>query len=381
MRMANACFKSKTLGGVRGANNSLGHCSREYSGRGKEPDYLLPKEHRLANKTEVFITPDELMAEMKNNGNGKAPVNAKPFREAVILLNENTTDLQIDNCIEALCRKLEVRKMYVSVHNDEGHINEKGEVIYNRHLHFGYTNYRAADHKMVHIDKTKMKAAQDICARELAMERGIPKKETGIIGVGHKTWRQDSRAAEHLSADWERWSNQQTKILEDKNKELEVALTKLKAENAELRTGRSEERAALKASPGARQIDYQNLKRKHDALDAENKRQQKEIESLKEQNERLEKEFQKTKERMLEWAECAVRITADWFISDIKKATNMSELENLETELKGSRYLYEFKAPFVKPYREKVEACLTERRQELTPTPEPIPPRSRGRGR
>ncbi|MCP4082517.1 MAG: hypothetical protein GY743_19990, partial [Planctomycetaceae bacterium] len=70
-----------------------------------------------------------------------------------------------------------------------------------------------------------------------------------------------------------------------------------------------------------------------------------------------------------------VRITADWFISDIKKATNMSELENLETELKGSRNLYEFKAAFVKPYRETAEASLAERRQELTPTPEPIPPR------
>jgi len=83
--MANACFQSMTLGGVRGANNALGHCEREYSGHGKEPDYLLPVEHRKANVTEVFITPKELMAEIKSNG--KLHHSAKPFREAVILLN------------------------------------------------------------------------------------------------------------------------------------------------------------------------------------------------------------------------------------------------------------------------------------------------------
>lgn len=272
--MASACFQSMTLGGLRSAKNSLGHCERAYGGHGREPDYLLPLEHRLPNQTTVWTRPEELQAEIK--AQGKLHNRAKPFREAVIVLEETTSDQQVEDCIDTLCQDLGIRKLYASVHNDEGHISVGGDVVRNRHLHLGYTNWTPEG--SVHMDKTKMRLAQDIVANTLGMDRGESKEITGRKHIGHKTWRMMQqeqgrlKSLNHKSATWmmesqkalreadavagETIESLQDQLVEEQEWRRSEAreLQQINIENAELRE-------RLKISHQAKQRDYMELKK------------------------------------------------------------------------------------------------------------------------
>lgn len=265
--MPKACFKSMTFSSASHANNATLHNERATT-----PDYLV--QPKRDNFHEMRTKPKQLMNEIDANSKRlgrKLNARAKPLREAVILLDDHHSIDDVNSCIDTLENELNMRPLWVAIHEDEGHPDkETGEVVYNRHVHFGYTNYDTENHRCHHMDKTVMTKAQNIVADQLGMERGRSKKETGAVGLDHKTFRAVARKQSESRQQTIDQANRQAKELADENKRL---------------------REKLKASGQANKEDYQELNRLKNAAEMELheqiRRMQELVEEVKKRNKEL----------------------------------------------------------------------------------------------
>ncbi|AQW93067.1 hypothetical protein [Elizabethkingia anophelis] len=109
----------------------------------------------------------------------KLQKNAMPIREAVVVIKEDTTMLELQNLVSKLQEELKIRIFQIAIHKDEGHYDkETKEWKPNYHAHLvadwqDLETGKTLKHQSFHYSKM-----QDIAAECLEMERGV----SGSVG-------------------------------------------------------------------------------------------------------------------------------------------------------------------------------------------------------
>ncbi|MCT3921681.1 hypothetical protein HZP94_00465 [Elizabethkingia anophelis] len=115
----------------------------------------------------------------KEKSGRKLQKNAMPIREAVVVIKEDTTMLELQNLANKLQEELRIRIFQIAIHKDEGHYDkETKEWKPNYHAHLvadwqDLETGKTLKHQSFHYSKM-----QDIAAECLEMERGI----SGSVG-------------------------------------------------------------------------------------------------------------------------------------------------------------------------------------------------------
>ncbi|MCT3845058.1 hypothetical protein [Elizabethkingia anophelis] len=115
----------------------------------------------------------------KEKSGRKLQKNAMPIREAVVVIKEDTTMLELQNLANKLQEELRIRIFQIAIHKDEGHYDkETNEWKPNYHAHLvadwqDLETGKTLKHQSFHYSKM-----QDIAAECLEMERGV----SGSVG-------------------------------------------------------------------------------------------------------------------------------------------------------------------------------------------------------
>ena len=115
----------------------------------------------------------------KEKSGRKLQKNAMPIREAVVVIKEDTTMLELQNLANKLQEELRIRIIQIAIHKDEGHYDkETNEWKPNYHAHLvadwqDLETGKTLKHQSFHYSKM-----QDIAAECLEMERGV----SGSVG-------------------------------------------------------------------------------------------------------------------------------------------------------------------------------------------------------
>lgn len=165
---------------VRNARFALGHASRSWP---KEPRYLLPPAYRLPNRLVYEAMPEPVAAALfatrkaARSRQAKA-AKASPFLEGVLVLPEVNGANYADQMAERLqawrvafetatgCKVL-----HISMHLDEGCIDQAGQVQRNPHAHV-ITDRVLPNGRMWQPDRRELADVQTLTAQALGMQRG-----------------------------------------------------------------------------------------------------------------------------------------------------------------------------------------------------------------
>ncbi|HIB8182140.1 TPA: hypothetical protein ACWX1I_003557 [Elizabethkingia anophelis] len=115
----------------------------------------------------------------KEKSGRKLQKNAMPIREAVAVIKEDTTMLELQNLANKLQEELRIRIFQIAIHKDEGHYDKdtkEWRPNYHAHLVADWQDLetgKTLKHQSFHYSKM-----QDIAAECLEMERGV----SGSIG-------------------------------------------------------------------------------------------------------------------------------------------------------------------------------------------------------
>lgn len=197
--MTQACFNSQVAGDpVAGA----AHNARDWTDDHPAPKYIRDfaghADPRGNESGGPFLTRDQVRDEYLSQTDygrrtGKVHNRARLFREAVINCTVDTDTRQVKKLIKTLEKKLGIRCMAWHLHRDEGHVDKNtGEPKHNYHLHLEYTNFK--DGQVTHMNKARMRQAQDICADVLGMSRGQDAGETGRTHLSRAEYRRLAEA-------------------------------------------------------------------------------------------------------------------------------------------------------------------------------------------
>ncbi|MBD3904809.1 hypothetical protein NAL32_08675 [Chryseobacterium sp. Ch-15] len=151
--------------------------SETHNFRKKTFDYirtdLTPKneywmEQKIADRIQ------KIEAYCKEKSGRKLQKNAMPVREAVVVIKEDTTMLELQNLAKRLEEELKIRVFQIAIHKDEGHIDKdtkEWKPNYHAHLVADWQDLKTGKtlkHQSFHYSKM-----QDLTAECLNMERGI----------------------------------------------------------------------------------------------------------------------------------------------------------------------------------------------------------------
>lgn len=123
-----------------------------------------------------------------------------PIREMVVVIKPDTKIEDFDK-VKAWFAKHGVCTMFVSLHFDEGHLDEAGNLVANNHAHMGLDFFDWETGKTVKMGPKKMKELQDILAEALGMERGEIKEITGKEHLDVVEERLDAKLKEEKEVD------------------------------------------------------------------------------------------------------------------------------------------------------------------------------------
>jgi len=151
--------------------------SETHNFRKKTFDYirtdLTPKneywmEQKIADRIQ------KIEAYCKEKSGRKLQKNAMPVREAVVVIKEDTTMLELQNLAKRLEEELNIRVFQITIHKDEGHTDKdtkEWKPNYHAHLVADWQDLKTGKtlkHQSFHYSKM-----QDLTAECLNMERGI----------------------------------------------------------------------------------------------------------------------------------------------------------------------------------------------------------------
>lgn len=151
--------------------------SETHNFRKKTFDYirkdLTPKneywmEQKIADRIQ------KIEAYCKEKSGRKLQKNAIPVREAVVVIKEDTTMLELQNLAKRLEEELNIRVFQIAIHKDEGHTDKdtkEWKPNYHAHLVADWQDLKTGKtlkHQSFHYSKM-----QDLTAECLNMERGV----------------------------------------------------------------------------------------------------------------------------------------------------------------------------------------------------------------
>ncbi|MDD2782291.1 hypothetical protein [Sulfuricurvum sp.] len=218
----------------------------------KEPNYLLPIEHRLENECNRSAVEAQKMLEnlFENAKENYSKTYGQKFQtkfenahwEAVINLNKEHSIKDVERLVREIEKETGFTAVQISIHRDEGRLNEKtGHPIYNLHAHVNFSTldpetgrqlYRRSisnserekirkengipdgekipKHLTAVMDKAKLSKLQDITAEALGMERGERGSEK--VRLGHKQYRATEQEKEKLLEKIEELQKENTEL-------------------------------------------------------------------------------------------------------------------------------------------------------------------------
>jgi len=168
---------------IKNFSNSVAHMFRQQK---HEPTYLLPKKHRLKNKS-VFSSSHDLQAVFESDQSRRTKravtENRNSWWEGVINLPIPITPIseyykEIEKRLDAWRVEFEhltgqsVR--HVEVHLDEGYLDENQRPVYNAHAHVFACrlSMEKVNAKILNPSRATLSKLQDMTAEKLQMQRG-----------------------------------------------------------------------------------------------------------------------------------------------------------------------------------------------------------------
>ncbi|WP_313100348.1 hypothetical protein [Epilithonimonas sp.] len=199
--------------------------SETHNFRKKTFDYirkdLTPKneywmEQKIADRFQ------KIEAYCKEKSGRKLQKNAMPVREAVVVIKENTTMLELQNLAKRLEEELKIRVFQIAIHKDEGHTDKdrkEWKPNYHAHLVADWQDLgtgKTLKHQSYHYSKM-----QDLTAECLNMERGISGSRGRLEAIEFKIQQKE----EDLKILEERYDAMKSEISSKKSEELVVKET------------------------------------------------------------------------------------------------------------------------------------------------------------
>lgn len=175
--------------------------SERHNERVKEMEHIRKD---LTHLNESWKSPDfpsmnEQLAAIRADykaAHGKAlHAKATPLREAVVVIQENTTIEQLRAACDECRRRYGIQVMQIYKHLDEGYAHAK-EWTPNRHAHIVFNWYNFDTHTTCKLNKYDMMEMQSIFARHLQMERGVSSDRRHLKAVQQKIAAEEKRLAE-----------------------------------------------------------------------------------------------------------------------------------------------------------------------------------------
>lgn len=178
--------------------------------------------------------------EMHKRINGrKLQSNAAPVREAVVVMDENTTMDDLMRLGERIEQELGIRMFQCHIHRDEGHYDrETGEWRPNLHAHLLLEWYDEKSAKMIRLKPAQMSRLQDITAETLHMQRGEKSSKEWVSALEFKAQRheeearkceKEANAAKDKAKEWLNFASKAHKYVQStssKIKELDALISK-----------------------------------------------------------------------------------------------------------------------------------------------------------
>ena len=180
------------------------HSSERHNTREQKLDYIFPE---LTHNNESFYFDNRKLTEIYDECKQlyvekvkrKFQEKTAPIREGVVLIDEYTTLDDVKRLAEELGKLLKWKPLQVHIHRDEGHKlspdNKEGSEVaeLNLHAHIVFDTQDKETGKMNNSGKENLSTAQDICARELRMERGKPSTKKHLDALSFKIKKQEER--------------------------------------------------------------------------------------------------------------------------------------------------------------------------------------------
>lgn len=196
--------------------------SETHNFRKKTFDYirkdLTPKneywmEQKIADRIQ------KIEAYCKEKSGRKLQKNAMPVREAVVVIKENTTMMELQNLAKRLEEELNIRVFQISIHKDEGHTDKdtkEWKPNYHAHLVADWQDLdtgKTLKHQSFHYSKM-----QDLTAECLNMERGISGSKGRLEAIEYKIQQKE----EDLKVLEERFNTMKSEMSTKKSEDLIV---------------------------------------------------------------------------------------------------------------------------------------------------------------
>lgn len=196
--------------------------SETHNFRKKTFDYirkdLTPKneywmEQKIADRIQ------NIEAYCKEKSGRKLQKNAMPVREAVVVIKENTTMLELQNLAKRLEEELDIRVFQIAIHKDEGHTDKdtkEWKPNYHAHLVADWQDLKTGKtlkHQSFHYSKM-----QDLTAECLNMERGTSGSRGRLEAIEFKIQQKE----EDLKVLEERYDLMKSEMVSKNSEELVV---------------------------------------------------------------------------------------------------------------------------------------------------------------
>ena len=176
---------------------------QKHNARQDEPSYLLPQEFRKANYFwRAKLSPQEIFkAEHSKCSKGKRPRFENSHWEAVVNLNANHTEKDVERVVQHIAKTLNIIPVAIAIHRDEGHLNERGRPVYNYHAHINFITVKDGrqNWRKEYIKPETLRQLQTEVAELLGMERGKDKRETQVERLSAKQFKAAAKQTETQS--------------------------------------------------------------------------------------------------------------------------------------------------------------------------------------
>ncbi|HFK5538321.1 TPA: hypothetical protein ACGZ96_003484 [Elizabethkingia anophelis] len=298
--------------------------SETHNFRKKTFDYirkdLTPKneywiEQKIADRIQ------KVEAYCKEKSGRKLQKNAMPVREAVVVIKENTTMLELQNLAKRLEEELKIRVFQIAIHKDEGHTDKdtkEWKPNYHAHLVADWQDLdtgKTLKHQSFHYSKM-----QDLTAECLNMERGISGSRGRLEAIEFKIQQKE----------------EDLKILEERYDAMKSEMSSKKSE--ELVVKENDFLGFRKIKTDKTIANYEKAFRSYRSIIQKNKTEleskSKQITELRTKVDSLNKEVQSFKNKY------SVLLTDPTIFASEKKKYLDAVMNVLETEIKFSRYKF-----------------------------------------
>lgn len=239
----------------------------QHNDRTNAPDYLMQERignysfNRSAEEAQALY--QELRKEAfgnytKRTGQKVQTAEDKMRWSAVVNLNADHTLKDVQNLADKLCEKYGWQEIQVAIHLDEGHKNERGAIVLNRHAHIEFLMLDKEGifrFKKNEFRKKTMSEMQTLVAETLGMERGQSKLETKRERLSHRQYKQHAQAVQKAKQETKQELAYDFREMQKRITALEIS----SAEKKELHKENTELRKIVKSKDSTIELQAQRI--------------------------------------------------------------------------------------------------------------------------